>query len=232
MGQFHDKHYPGEPAAYRAARDALLASEIELRRQVETVAAQRRQLPPGGPVKQDYVFAEGAADLTDRDTVRQTRLSELFEDGKDSLAIYSFMYAPDAETPCPMCTALLDSLNGNAPHIARRMNLAVVAKAPIAKIRDWAAARGWHNLRLLSSGANSYNADYFAETPDGNQIPPLNLFARTAQGIVHAYATEMLYAPANGGQPRHMDMMWPLWNMLDLTPGGRGADWYPSYTYG
>ena len=232
MGQYHDKHYPGETADYRTARDALLAAEQDLRRQVEVVAAQRRALPLGGPVREDYVFEEGAADPADRGTVRQTRLSELFAAGKDSLALYSFMFGPDAETPCPMCTAFLDSLNGNAAHVGQRMNLAIVAKAPIEKIRDWAAARSWNNLRFLSSGGNSYNADYFAETPDGSQIPPLNVFRRTPDGIYHAYATELLYAPAEEGQHmRHMDMMWPLWNLFDLTPAGRGADWFPQYAY-
>ena len=232
MTRTHDKRYPGEGNEYRAARDSLLAAEIALRKQVEEVAALRRRLPTGGKVPQDYEFDEGAADLADRKTVTRTKLSALFAPGKDSLIVYSFMYAPDSSAPCPMCTAFLDSLNGAAPHITQRANLAVVAKAPIQKIRSWAAERGWRNFRLLSSAGNSYNADYHAETPDGSQWPLLNVFRKTKAGIHHFYATEMFFAPSEEGQnPRHVDMLWPLWNALDLTPEGRGSDWYPKIAY-
>ena len=232
MGQFHDKRFPGESDTFREARDALLEAERDLRRQVEAVAALRRDLPDGGALKEDYGFAEGAADPADRETVTETRMSKLFEDGKASLVIYSFMYGPDWEAPCPACTSILDSLNASAPHIGQRVNLAVVAKAPIGMIRDFAASRGWTNLRLLSSADNTYNADYFAETPDGDQIPAVNVFRRTDAGIHHFYSTELLYAPTDDGQhPRHADMFWPLWNILDLTPEGRGKDWFPSISY-
>ena len=204
---------------------------MDLRRQIEAVAAQRRELPPGGALKEDYVFSEGAAELADRETVRQTAFSELFDAGKDSLVVYGFMYAPGGE-PCPMCTSFLDSLNGSAPHISQRINLAVAAKAPIGTIRDWARRRGWSNLRLLSSGDTSYNSDYLTETPDGSQVPVLNVFRRDDGGIHHVYTTEMLFAPAEEGQNnRHIDLLWPLWNVFDLTPEGRGTDWFPSTAY-
>ena len=232
MSQYHDKRYPGESDQYRAARDRLLAAEMSLRKQIEEVAALRRRLPPGGKVPQDYVFEEGAADPPDRKTVARTKLSELFAPGKNSLIVYSFMYAPDDPTPCPMCTAFLDSLDGAAPHIDERVNLAVVAKAPIQAIRTWAAGRGWRRLHLLSSAGNSYNADYHAETPEGSQWPLMNVFRKTAAGIHHFYASEMFFADNEEGQnPRHVDMLWPLWNALDLTPEGRGTDWYPKFAY-
>lgn len=225
MGQFHDKRYHGESDAYRAARDALLGAEIALRRQIEQVAAMRRDLPLGGKVREDYVFDNASGPSG----AGQARLSALFEGGRDILVLYSFMFAPDAETPCPMCTAFLDGLDGNARHIAQRVNLAVVAKAPVARIQDWASSRAWRNLRLLSSNGNSYNTDYFAETQDGAQWPLLNVFRKTAEGVFHTYATELFFAPAEDGQNnRHVDMLWPLWNALDLTPEGRGTDWYPS----
>src|ERR1700752_597256 len=80
--------FPGESAEYRRARNALLDEEIELRRQIERVAAQRRKLPPGGMIPQDYVFEEAAPD----GKPMKTKLSELFAPGKDTLAIYSFMF--------------------------------------------------------------------------------------------------------------------------------------------
>ncbi len=232
MGEFHDDRFPGENEAYRVARDRLLAAEQDLRQRIEEVAELRRNLPPGGALKEDYVFDEGPADLAERENLRQTRFSELFADGKDSLVLYGFMYAPGGE-PCPMCTAFLDSLNGASPHITDRVNLAVIAKAPIATIRDWARDRGWTSLRLLSSGGNSYNRDYIAERPDGSQLGVMNVFRRGADGIRHSYNSEMLYAAAAPGQhPRHMDLLWPLWNVFDLTADGRGTDWFPRPSYG
>ncbi len=233
MGRHHDDAFPGESEAYRAARDALLEAEQDLRQRVEEVAALRRALPVGGALKEDYVFQEGAADLADSETVRETRFSELFADGKDSLLLYSFMYVPGGD-PCPMCTAFLDSLDGAAPHVADRVNLAVAAKAPVAAIRDWARGRGWGNLRLLSSGGTGYNADYIAERPDGTQLGVMNVFRRTADGIHHSHGSEMIYAgtAGDGQHPRHMDLIWPLWNLFDLTPDGRGTDWFPKTRYG
>ena len=133
MAEFHNKQFPGEGDEYRQVRDELLQMEIGLRKLTEEVAAKRRDLPLGGKLKEDYIFDEGVSDLSDRETVERVHLSELFEDGKDSLLIYSFMYGPDWEKPCPMCNSLLDSLNGNVIHAQQRINLAVVAKAPIQK---------------------------------------------------------------------------------------------------
>ncbi len=132
---------------------------------------------------------------------RQTRFSELFGRGKDSLVIYSFMFAPDADTPCSMCTALLDSLDGGAPHIVDRINLAVVARAPITKIRGWASSRGWRNLRVLSSADNAYNVDYLAETPEGAQLPAINVFRKSEDGIIHTYDAELFYSPPKAVAP-------------------------------
>ncbi len=232
MGRFHDKQFPGENQEYRQARDELLNMEIDLRQRIEEVAVVRRRLPPGGPLQQDYVFEEGGADLADKTTVKQTKFFELFESGKDSLIVYSFMYAPDADEPCPMCTAILDSFNANAPHVTERINFAVVAKSPVHKIRAWARMRGWDRLRLLSSGDNSYNADYFAESPEWGQMPAINVFMKDQRGIHHFYNTELLYASSAEGQhPRHADLVWPLWQLFDLTPEGRGIDWFPRLSY-
>lgn len=219
----HQKRFPNESGTYRAARDRLLEAEMALRRQIEAVAAQRRALPPGGAVVEDYVFAEG-------DDARPTRMSELFG-AHDALVLYNFMYGPSAEQPCPSCTSIVDALDRAAPHIERRAALAVVAKSPIARLRALARARGWTHPRLLSSADNTYNADYFGETPTGGQVPMLNVFARDAGGVRHAYATELAFVKAEPGQdPRHVDLLWPIWGVLDLTPSGRG-DFRPRLTY-
>jgi predicted dithiol-disulfide oxidoreductase (DUF899 family) len=192
-------------------------------------------LPPGGAVPDDYVFEE-AIDAVD------VRFSELFSPGKETLVIYSFMFPrssgdtrpgpsggetgrlPLAETPCPSCTSILDSLDGAARHLAQELNLAVVAKSDPDRIRTFARERGWRHLRLLSSRNNTYNRDYHAESPEGEQIPILNVFRRDGNQIRHSWATELMFAPRDEGmEARHVDSIWPIWNVLDLTPEGRGT---------
>lgn len=225
MSRLHDRRFPGESAAYRDARDALLEAETALRAQTEQVAALRRALPSGGAPPQDYAFARAP------DGQRIT-LSALFAPGKDTLVVYSYMYAPTAAAPCPLCTSMLDSLDGAAPHITQRVNLAVVAKAPVARLAAVARERGWSRLTLLSSADNAYNADYLAEDAQGNQMPMLNVFRRAADGVRHFWGSELLYAPREPGlHSRHVDAIWPLWNVLDTTPDGRGADWLPKLRY-
>jgi predicted dithiol-disulfide oxidoreductase (DUF899 family) len=223
--------FPGESAEYRAAREQLLEKEIELRRVTEAVAAARRELPAGGVVPEDYVFQGARPDGAPTDM----RLSQLFAPGKDTLAIYSFMFprAPDEDLPCPSCTSFLDSFDGAAEHISQRINLAVVAKASLPRILAHAQRRGWRRLRLLSSAGNTFNRDYLAETEDGSQqLPMLNIFRRDGQTIRHFWGSELLFAPSEPGQdPRHSDTIDPQWNLFDFTPDGRGTDWYPQLSY-
>jgi predicted dithiol-disulfide oxidoreductase (DUF899 family) len=227
----HSFRFPGETDSYRSARNQLLQAEIDLRRRVEEVAALRRQLPLGGQTPEDYVFEEGSADLNDADTARQVPLSELFQPGKDTLAIYSFMFGP-IKAACPMCSSIIDGLNATAVNAAQRMNLAVVAMSPLERLRTLARERGWNRLRLLSSASNNYNRDYYGENSDGGQQPSLNIFVRRSGKIHHFFHSELLLVPCEPGQnERHVDMIWPLWNLLDFTPEGRGSDWYPSLTY-
>jgi predicted dithiol-disulfide oxidoreductase (DUF899 family) len=238
--------FPGESAEYRSARNRLLAQEIELRRATEAVAAARRELPPGGTVPEDYVFQGKNADGIPGDV----RLSELFAPGKDSLVIYSFMFPRDpgdlrpgpeagrtallplAEGPCPSCVALLDQLEGAAEHATQQINLAVVAKAPPARILAFAEERGWRRLRLLASTANNYTRDYLAETAEGHQRPMLNVFHRDGETIRHFWSSELFYAPSDPGQdPRHVGTLEPVWNLFDLTPEGRPANWDEQLRY-
>lgn len=229
----HAVRFPAESAAYRSARDRLLLAEMELRRRMEDVAALRRALPVGGPVPVDYFFDDEGDTPTDPDVERQRRLSDLFEDGKDSLVVYSFMFGPAMAQPCPSCSSILDALDGQMPHLRQRTNVAVVAKSPIPRIRHFARERGWRHLHLLSSAHNTYNADYHGETADGRQIPALNVFVKRDGQIHHTWCSELMFVASEPGQdPRHVDVIWPLWNLLDCTPEGRGADWRPSLWYG
>jgi predicted dithiol-disulfide oxidoreductase (DUF899 family) len=238
--------FPGESTEYRAAREQLLEEEIKLRRIMETVAAARRELPPGGLVPEDYVFQGAGADGTPKDA----RLSELFASGKDSLVIYSFMFPRDPgderpgppagetallpleEGPCPSCVALLDQLDGAVEHVAQHANLAVVAKAPLPRVFTFAEERGWRRLRLFSSATNNYNRDYLGETEEGDQRPMLNVFHRDGDTIRHFWASELFYAPTEPGQdPRHVGTLEPLWNLFDLTREGRPTGWDEQLSY-
>jgi predicted dithiol-disulfide oxidoreductase (DUF899 family) len=238
--------FPGESATYRAARNLLLQQEVELRRMMESVAAARRALPPGGLVPQDYLFQ--AADAQGNGS--QVRLSELFEAGKDSLVIYSFMFPRDRgddrpgprsgqtvqlrleEGPCPSCTAFLDELDGAVEHVSPHVNFAVVAKAPLPRLLAFAHERGWRRLRLISAAGNAYPHDYLAEGPDGGAVPMLNVFHRDSDGIRHFWGSELFYAAAEPGQdPRHVGTIEAAWNIFDLTPEGRGADWDEQLCY-
>ena len=236
--------FPGESEEYRRERNRLLEAEAGLRRTIEQVAAQRRALPRGGAVPDDYRF-EQASDGG------EVRFSELFDADKDTLVIYNFMfprYSGDdrpgpstgetarlalPETPCPSCTSILDSLDGAAPHLARRLNLVVVAKSDPDRIRTFALERGWRHLRLLSSRGNSYNRDYHAETPEGEQMPILSVFVRDGDQFRHTWSSELMYAPRDEGlEARHVDSIWPIWNVLDVTPDGRGNESnFPALSY-
>jgi len=228
----HSLRFPGENDSYRSARNQLLLAEMALRKQIEAVAELRRKLPLGGAVPEDYAFEEGAADLDDPSGAHQVRISELFEPGKDTLVVYNFMYGPEMKSACTSCTSMLDSLNGAAPHVSQRVNLVVVAKSPLERLRAFARERGWGHLRLLSSAANTYNRDYYGESSEGKQRPALNVFQRCDGAIRHFYQSELMFAPTEPGQDaRHIDMIWPLWNLFDFTPEGRGEDWYPKLSY-
>jgi predicted dithiol-disulfide oxidoreductase (DUF899 family) len=227
--------FPGESEEYRRERNRLLDAEARLRRSIEEVAEQRRSLPRGGVVPEDYVFKDAADG-------REVRFSELFDDSKATLVIYSFMfprYSGDdrpgpaegetarlalSETPCPSCTSILDSLDGAAPHLSQRLNLAIVASAEPARLRTFARERGWRHLRLLSAGEGSFGRAYHAER-DGEQMPMLSVFIRAGEAIHHTWSSELMYAPCEHGiESRHVDSIWPLWNVLDVTPDGRGAE--------
>jgi predicted dithiol-disulfide oxidoreductase (DUF899 family) len=213
---------PHESADYRAARTALLAEEIELRRHIERVAAQRRALPPGGKVDGDYRF-EGEDGSTD--------FAGLFGD-KQTLVLYSYMFGPQREKPCPMCTNVLNAWEGNAADIDQRISLVVIARSPIRRLLDWKRERGWKNLRLYSDLNDAYSRDYFGLLPDGSEMPAINVFTRRDGTIRHFWSAEMTQATADPGQdPRGAPDPAPLWMVLDSTPEGRGKEWYPKLDY-
>ena len=213
-------HIPNESPEYRQARNALLVEEIELRRHIERVAAFRRALPLGGKIPEDYTF-EG------RDGA--VRISQLFGD-KDTLVLYSMMFGPQREQACPMCTAMLTSWDGTARNLRERVALAVTARSPIERLLDFKQERGWQNLQLYSDGKGDYTRAYVSA--DDDDIPSLNIFTRKDGIIRHFWSEEISSEMADPGQdPRGAIDLDPLWTILDLTPAGRDATWYPQLEY-
>lgn len=220
LARLKPAHFPNESADYRKARTALLAEEIELRRHIARVAALRRELPPGGEVTSDYRFVGEDGEVG---------LGELF--GRhDTLVLYSFMYGPARKALCPMCGATMTAWDGEVPHIEQRVAFAMVARSPIGRIRELASERGWQNLKLFSDVSGDYTKDYVGD-PDAD-MPAYNVFTRKGGTIRHFWAPEGGSEIADPGQDPHMapDLN-PLWIILDTTPEGRGADWYPSLRY-
>lgn len=241
-GDFPRMVFPNESAEYRAARNALLDAEIALRRQTEAVAAMRRALPPGGEVPENYVFERVGASYRPE----LVRLSELFGDHQ-SIMIYSFMFGPERDTPCPGCTHLLDCIDGAARHVPQRAPIYVVAASPLARLAAWSHSRGWNHLKLMSTAGNGYNAHYYgntaALTPEMRthrgyesgkdwDEPMLNVFTTGGDSIRHFWGSELVFAPEDPGQHhRGIDFADSVWGLLDTIPEGRGESFFPKVAY-
>jgi len=220
---------PNESEEYLGKRDELRLAEIELMRERERVAELRRRLPQG-PVVQDYEFNEGPASLDSGDTpVRTVRLSALFTGPNRSLVVYHFMYGKKQTNPCPMCTLIIDGWNGVAHHLAQNVDVVIVAAADPAALRAHSRKRGWDNLRLLSCGANTFKYDLRSEDREGYQDSTVSVFTKDNDGTLrHVYTAHP--SMADDIKERGLDLLCPVYNILDLTPQGRG-DWYASFDY-
>ncbi len=234
--------FPNESADYREARNALLDAEIALRRQTEAVAEIRRALPPGGKVPKDYVFERIGPNFRPE----PVKISELFGE-HSTLLLYSYMFGPERDSPCPGCTHLLDGVDGTARHMPQRAALYAVAKSPIARLAAWRHSRGWNHLELLSTAGNDYDAHYYGDTEaltpamreqrgykagEDWDEPMLNVFVKEGDTIRHFWGSELFFAPNDPGQDqRGLDFIDVLWNMLDTTPEGRGKEFFPKVDY-
>lgn len=214
---------------YEQAREALRVAELELMQHVHAVAAQRRALPPG-PVVDDYVFLEGPRDLGAGDEpVDKVPLSELFTEPGRALIIYQLMYGKAQTEPCPMCTMWIDGYNGVAQHLSQNLDFAIAGAADPAMLRAYARSRGWTNLRLLSCDDSTFKYDFASEDAEGNQDSTLSVFTRDMDGTLRHFYTTHPHLADDINQ-RGIDLLTPVYNMLDLTPGGR-YDWYAELSY-
>ncbi len=215
------KPYPNDSAEYRQARTALLAEEIELRRQIERVAAQRRELPLGGRAPHYEFLDEDGKTLT---------LADMF--GKhDTLITYFWMYGPERERPCPMCTSLLGSFDVPVRDLTQRVALAVIGRSPVSRQLAFARERGWRNLRFYQCVGDDFAKDYRGLAPDGSEWPSLDVWKKDGKSVHHFWAGESGGTQDPGEDPHGAPDPAPLWTLLDLTPAGRGEDWYPKLEY-
>lgn len=218
---------PSETAAYRHCRQELLEAEIALKDQREKVAALRRRLPLDCQVETDYRFSSVSSGQTG-DRSDEVALSALFTNPTKPLVLIHFMYGGAQAAPCPMCNMWADGYNAVAPHLSQRVNLGLVAETPIEDLAALANKRGWRHLKLLSSAGTSFKRDYGMADTEANQFPGVSVFQRGEDGTArHFYTGGALMAE---GHFRGMDLLTPVWNLLDLTPEGRG-DWVPSLNY-
>jgi predicted dithiol-disulfide oxidoreductase (DUF899 family) len=228
-GTMRPTRLTNESADYLAKREELRVAEIELMRQRERLAQLRRALPQGA-ILQDYAFEEGPANLDDGDSpIQKVRLSELFSAPNRPLVVYHFMYGKRQTSPCPMCTLWIDGFNGVAHHLAENVDFAIVAAADPPTLRAHARTRGWNKLRLLSAGASTFKYDLGSEDREGDQDSTVSVFTRDGDGTLrHFYSAHPGMAPDI--RERGLDLLCPAYNILDLTPQGRG-DWYAKLDY-
>jgi predicted dithiol-disulfide oxidoreductase (DUF899 family) len=229
-GTYRQTNLPNESPEYLVKREELRLAEIELRNTRERVAALRRELPQGATI-QNYEFLEGPTSLDEGDEpVRKVRLSDLFTSSDRSLVIYHFMFGKKQAVPCPMCTAWIDSFNGVAQHLAQNVDLAIVAAADPSTLRAYARNRGWDKLRLLSAGESTFKYDLGSEDASGHQDSTISVFTRDSGGTLrHFYSGHPWLA--DDVKERGIDELNPIWNLMDLTPQGRGS-FYTSLEYG
>ena len=204
-----EPRYPNESQAYRDAREALLENEQELVDKVKAVAAKRRKLPPGGQLKEDYVFQWA----NDGKVGQRVKFSELFGD-KSTLLLYSFMFGPNWDKPCPSCTSLVDGFDRTAYQVTRNAAFVCIAKARAERINAWARERGWSQIDLVSGFESQFQADYKCQgDTDDMQWPVMHVFTKRDGAIFHFWGTETM--------SNHVDTVWPYWNLMDFTPEGR-----------
>jgi predicted dithiol-disulfide oxidoreductase (DUF899 family) len=215
--------FPNESAAYASAREALLAEEIEFRRHLTRLTQIRQALPPGPVVSKNYLFRD--------ETGTEVRLLDLF--GQHSTLItYLWMYGPQRQRPCPMCTNWLGGVNGNAVDIKQRAALKILGRSSVERQKAFAAERGWRNLDFVQTIGDEYANDLGVLTATGDEYPALVVYRKDGDKVRVFYAAEMPFEAADPGQdPRTAPDVAPLWNLLDLTPEGRGQNWYPKLEY-
>ncbi|MBV9046117.1 MAG: DUF899 family protein [Alphaproteobacteria bacterium] len=222
LAQLAKTPFPGQSEEYRRAREALLAEEIEFRRHLTRLTERRMALPPGPVIEKNYRFKDASG--------AEVGLRDLFGT-HDTLVSYFWMFGPQRERPCPMCTNWLGAVNGNAADIKQRVALKILGRSPVARQLAFAAERGWKALDFVQTVGDDYAKDIGVLNAEG-EWAALIVLRRDGDKVRLFWASEMAKEMADPGQdPRDAPDIAALWSILDLTPGGRGTDWYPKLSY-
>lgn len=213
--------FPNDSAEYRQARTRLLAEEIELRRHTERVAEMRRALPLGGePPAYEFKDQHG----------NTVGLTDLF--GKhETLVTFFWMFGPQRARPCPMCTSFLGALDVPVADLTQRVAFAAIGRSPVERQLAFARERGWRNLKFFATVGDEFARDMRGLAPDGSEWPALDVWVKQDGKVLHFWGAELGGTSDPGEDPRGAPDPTPLWNILDLTPRGRGKDWYPKLAY-
>lgn len=184
---------------------------------------QRRLLPDGPVIEKNYRFKDANGN--------DIGLLDLFGD-KQTLVAYFWMYGPQRARPCPMCTNWLGAVNGNAADIKQRVALKIFGRSSVERQLAFAQERGWRDLDFVQTVGDDYARDLGLINADGSENPALGVFKREGNAVRLFWASEMTTEMADPGQdPREAPDIASLWSILDLTPEGRGTDWYPKLSY-
>ena len=211
--------FKNESHDYASARQDLLAAEIEARRVLTALAEQRRALPPGPEITANWRFRDAKG--------QELGLADLFGD-HDTLITYFWMYGPEREQPCPMCTDTLSGLNGVAHNVMKRAAFKILGRSPVSRQLEIARTRNWTDLEFVQTIGDDYANDLGLLLDDGSEAPAFTVYHRNNSVIRLFYNSEMPMDAADPGQdPRGPTDLSPLWNVLDHTPDGRGSDWRP-----
>lgn len=211
--------FANESTDYANARQSLLASEIEARRVLTELAEERAALPPGPVIEAGWQFCDAQG--------TELGLLDLFGD-HDTLITYFWMYGPEREAPCPMCSDTLSGLNGVAHNVRKRAAFKVLGRSPVSRQLEIARGRGWNHLEFVQTVGDDYADDLGLLLDDGGEAPAFTVYQREGGVVRLFYNSEMPMDAADPGQdPRGATDLSPLWNVLDHTPEGRGSDWRP-----
>ncbi len=148
------EHRTGTREEWQAAREALLQREKELTRRNDELARERLELP-WVAIEKEYSFKTDDGTKT---------LAELF-DGRSQLLVYHFMFGPDYEAGCPVCSSSADTVNGAVPHLnARDVTMLYVSRAPLEKLQAYKRRMGW-TFPWVSSSESDFNFDFNVSAP-------------------------------------------------------------------
>jgi predicted dithiol-disulfide oxidoreductase (DUF899 family) len=223
------EHRIGTQEEWQAARAELLAQEKEHTRRGDELAAKRRELP-WVPVEKEYTFETERGAKT---------LAGLF-DGRSQLMVYHFMFGPDYEAGCPVCTSIADTLAPQVPHLkAKDTTLLLASRAPLAKLTAYKKRMGW-GIDWVSSGGSDFNRDLgFLYTKEelkpfleGDIPPTVEQNARMCGTDAAGYVAEgpglSVYASSDGtvyrtyvSTARGLEPAMAYYALLDRTPSGR-----------